>query len=209
MKKNVKNLSYYLKLKYPITITEKEEDGKKYFAVDIPDLPGCGAHGSSLEEALESLEEAKKLWIEVSLERDLSIPEPISEDAFSGNYLLRIPPRLHMQLTENAKKENLSLNKYMRNILESNLSTDMVLKRIDELNERVKNIEKKLLTPESTSVYTDITPLSFSFVNAAGSSLEAMNNASAWVTGKPMSGFMLGVKEESRIKDRPIERKEA
>jgi predicted RNase H-like HicB family nuclease len=41
----------------------KEPDGK--YAVDIPDLPGCGTFGPSVEEAYRRLvEEAIPLWLE-------------------------------------------------------------------------------------------------------------------------------------------------
>lgn len=83
-----KNLSYYMALNYPITVRKYiENNGKEYFAVEIPDLPGCGTHGATLlEEALKRLDESKKLWIEASLKRDLDIAEPVDKDNFSGNF---------------------------------------------------------------------------------------------------------------------------
>jgi len=72
-----KDLSYYLSLRYHIVIEKYTEyDGREYFAAEIPDLPGCGAEGKTVDEALERIWEAKKAWIEVRLERGLDIPEP-------------------------------------------------------------------------------------------------------------------------------------
>jgi len=127
-----KDLSYYLDLNYPITITKDEENGNLYFEAEIPDLPGCGAHGETIEEALKKLDEAKQLWIEVSLERGHHIPEPIAEDEFSGKFLLRIPARLHMQLTKAARKENMSLNQYIRSLLEKQLDINALAEIIVE-----------------------------------------------------------------------------
>jgi len=68
---------YYLGLRYPVVIEKfTEYNGEERFGAEIPDLPGCGAEGRTKEEALERLREAKRAWIEVSLERGLDVPEP-------------------------------------------------------------------------------------------------------------------------------------
>ena len=137
-----KDLSYYLSLDYPIMINKEIDLGKTYFVAEIPDLPGCGAHGETIDAAMKSLDEARRLWIEVSYEKGLDIPEPVSEDEFSGKFLLRVPPRLHMELSKNAEKENMSLNQYIRNTLERNINFDTVLKRIDSLERNVSENRK-------------------------------------------------------------------
>jgi len=72
-----KDLSYYLSLRYHIVIKKDfDYDGKGYYVAEIPDLPGCGAEGKTVDEALERIWEAKRAWIEVRLERGLNIPEP-------------------------------------------------------------------------------------------------------------------------------------
>jgi len=72
-----KDLSYYLSLRYHIVIKKDfDYDGKGYYIAEIPDLPGCGAEGKTVDEALEKIWEAKRAWIEVRLERGLNIPEP-------------------------------------------------------------------------------------------------------------------------------------
>ena len=134
-----KDLKYYLGLNYPITIEKYTEyDEKEYFAVEIPDLPGCGAEGKTIEEALKNLEEAKRAWIEVSIEKGLDIPEPATEDQFSGKFLLRIPARLHRKLALNAKKANTSLNQYIRSVLESALHEDQVIKLLEEQKKEIQ-----------------------------------------------------------------------
>lgn len=137
-----KDLNYYLNLNYPITLSQDEENGKVYFEAEIPDLPGCGAHGETIEEALKKLDEAKKLWFEVSLERNLPIPEPASEDLFSGKFLLRIPAKLHMQLTKAARKDDVSLNQYIRNSLEKQIDINKLIDIIDEISTKVDKLTK-------------------------------------------------------------------
>lgn len=46
------------------------------FIVEVPELPGCMADGSTVEEAIKNSELIIKEWIEVALERGLEVPEP-------------------------------------------------------------------------------------------------------------------------------------
>ncbi len=69
-----KDLEYYISLPYRVEIYP-EPDGNGYTA-EIPDLPGCLTCADTLEEAWEMIEDAKHGWIEVALERGISIPEP-------------------------------------------------------------------------------------------------------------------------------------
>ncbi len=152
-----KDLSYYLNLKYPYTITEDTHEGKNYFIAEIPDLPGCGAHGRSIEDVKKKLEKAKELWIEISLKKGLSIPEPVSEDEFSGKFLLRIPAKLHMKLTLGAKKEDLSLNQYIRKILENNLTLESISSELKELREKVNELSSsKVIDSTAQFVGTEL-----------------------------------------------------
>ena len=76
MKIPAKDLTYYLSLPYSILLTPlSEEDGGGWF-VEIPELPGCMSDGESQQEALENIEDAKKLWLESSLVHGDPIPEP-------------------------------------------------------------------------------------------------------------------------------------
>ena len=61
-------------VKYEIIIYWSDED--RAFVADVPQLPGCMAHGSSQEEALKNVNEAVKLWIDTALEFGDSVPEP-------------------------------------------------------------------------------------------------------------------------------------
>jgi len=60
--------------KYEIIIFWSEED--KAFVADVPELPGCMAHGSSHGDALRNAEEAIALWLETAHEIGRSIPQP-------------------------------------------------------------------------------------------------------------------------------------
>ena len=60
--------------KYEIFIYWSEEDGA--FVAEVPELPGCLAHGSSHEESLATAKTAMQLWIDTAREFGDPIPEP-------------------------------------------------------------------------------------------------------------------------------------
>jgi predicted RNase H-like HicB family nuclease len=60
--------------KYETIIYWSEED-KSYLA-EIPELPGCMAHGDTYETALANIQEAMQLWIDTAVEFGDPVPEP-------------------------------------------------------------------------------------------------------------------------------------
>jgi len=59
---------------YQILVAWSEED--QSFWAQVPDLPGCIAHGRSREEALENAKFAIELYLEDLSETGDSVPEP-------------------------------------------------------------------------------------------------------------------------------------
>ena len=60
--------------KCEIIIFWSEED--QVFIAEVPELPGCAAHGDSPESALASCEEAIELWLDTARESGRPTPEP-------------------------------------------------------------------------------------------------------------------------------------
>ena len=50
--------------KYAVIISWSEDPGDEVFVADVPELPGCTAHGDTHEEALENAQEAIAFWLE-------------------------------------------------------------------------------------------------------------------------------------------------
>lgn len=46
------------------------------FVVEVPELPGCMAHGTTHDQALANAKEAMRLWIDTAQEFGDSIPAP-------------------------------------------------------------------------------------------------------------------------------------
>jgi predicted RNase H-like HicB family nuclease len=60
--------------KYEVIIYWSNED--EAVVAEVPELPGCAAHGSTQEEALAHAQEAMNLWIEAAKEFGDPVPEP-------------------------------------------------------------------------------------------------------------------------------------
>lgn len=60
--------------KYEIILYWSDDD--EAFIAEVPELPGCAAHGSNPQEALEHCQEAIGLWLDSAREFGRPIPEP-------------------------------------------------------------------------------------------------------------------------------------
>ncbi|MBA3712521.1 MAG: type II toxin-antitoxin system HicB family antitoxin [Pyrinomonadaceae bacterium] len=63
--------------KYEIIIYWSNEDN--VFVAEVPELPGCMAHGDTHATALANANEAIQLWIDTAHEDGISVPEPKGE----------------------------------------------------------------------------------------------------------------------------------
>ena len=60
--------------KYEIILYCSGQD--QVFVAEVPELPGCMAHGDSHEGALANAKEAVQLWIDMAKEFGDPVPEP-------------------------------------------------------------------------------------------------------------------------------------
>ena len=63
--------------KYEIILYWSEAD--EAFVAEVPQLPGCMAHGDTQEAALDSVNRAMDLWIDTAREFGDPVPEPKGE----------------------------------------------------------------------------------------------------------------------------------
>ena len=106
------NVNDYLKLPYTFQIQKIEDESGSYYHGRIAELDGCQSTGETFDEAYECLQEALEGYIELKLERGLSIPIPKTEEDYSGKFILRVPKSLHHRLAIEAQREGVSLNQY-------------------------------------------------------------------------------------------------
>lgn len=105
----MKNLDYYMDIKYKVEIVKEDEGG---YVVSIPELKGCITTADDIKEGMELIEDAKYEWIKAALDSNYIIPEPDFLETYSGQFKLRIPKSLHMELAEKSKEEGISMNQY-------------------------------------------------------------------------------------------------
>jgi len=60
--------------KYEIIIFWSEED--QAYISEIPELPGCMAHGDTHDSALSNIKDAAQLWLKTAREFGDPIPKP-------------------------------------------------------------------------------------------------------------------------------------
>jgi predicted RNase H-like HicB family nuclease len=46
------------------------------YVVDMPELPGCMAHGATRQQAIKNAEDAIQFWIKIAREDGVEIPQP-------------------------------------------------------------------------------------------------------------------------------------
>ena len=146
MQTEVKDLNHYMGIAYPVRLTHRLDEDDPYWFAEIPDLPGCMADGATPDEAIADLEHAKALWIENHIADGYDIPEPVDPQGYSGKLSLRIPKSLHRRLADQAKREGVSLNQHIMNVLASQAGAMGQVHGIREVTDRILSSR---LNPES------------------------------------------------------------
>ncbi|SRR5258708_6356189 len=109
----MKDLKYYLGLKYPVELVETDSG----FVVSHPDLPGCASFGDTVVDALNSLDEVRRLWLEGQVEANGVAPEPRVPENYSGKFVVRLPKWLHRMLENESSRQACSLNTLVVSLL--------------------------------------------------------------------------------------------
>ncbi|MCC5833947.1 MAG: type II toxin-antitoxin system HicB family antitoxin [Opitutales bacterium] len=60
--------------KYEVVVYWDKAD--RIFVADVPELPGCMAHGQTKTKAIQHAEAAIALWIQTARADGISVPEP-------------------------------------------------------------------------------------------------------------------------------------
>jgi RNA polymerase sigma-B factor len=112
-------------LPYRISIVRDQAKGHEWTA-QAEELPGCQAHGDSVEEAIRGIDAAIEEWIEDALAKGREVPDPRTAASYSGRLMLRMPRSLHAELSGAADREGVSLNQFIATSLERALASSAV-----------------------------------------------------------------------------------
>ena len=114
----MRTLEEYMRLPYRMEIIPDTIEGG--FAVRFPELPGCLTCADTMEEAVRNAADCKREWLAAAIEDGTPIPEPMTDEDYSGQFKLRIPKSLHKSLAEHSKAEGISMNQYCLYLLTKN-----------------------------------------------------------------------------------------
>jgi antitoxin HicB len=103
----------YLRLPYTIEVVRDEGVDYTGWFARVLELPGCMSQADSFDEVDEMIQDAMRAWIETALEKKIAIPEPRSNEHYSGKFVIRVPRSLHKELVEAAERNGVSLNTFV------------------------------------------------------------------------------------------------
>lgn len=116
--KSEKPIAYYLDLPYTIEfIPDKSDPDHPVWFAFVRELKGCMTEADDFEAAARQIRDAMHEWIADAIEAGDPVPEPMSEDEFSGKFSVRLPKSLHRDLVRRAEREGVSLNQYITSVL--------------------------------------------------------------------------------------------
>lgn len=147
MQKN--SIEYYLALDYDIKVVAVIDDDEREYKAFSEDLGEYAIYGigKTKVEAIENFEIMKKEMLEYYIENNIQIPEPVkrSEVFYSGKFVLRTTPFIHEKLVKLADSEDVSLNQFINNILNSYITTQNILSMArSQLQDLLGNCEKNI-----------------------------------------------------------------
>src|SRR5580693_2505618 len=94
---------------YAYRVTWSAEDGEH--VATVAEFPSLSWLAPTPAEALEGLADAvRDVLADLAASGEL-IPEPISERAYSGRFVVRVPEEVHRRLAREAAEQHVSLNR--------------------------------------------------------------------------------------------------
>src|SRR4029453_7144953 len=103
---------------YRVLIAPNRDDAEGHeWTAQADELPGCHAHGDTVEQAVVAIGDAIDEWIQDALAKGREVPEPRTSGSYSGRLMLRMPRSLHAELSGAAEREGVSLNQFIASSL--------------------------------------------------------------------------------------------
>jgi antitoxin HicB len=112
-----RTIEAYLDLPYHIEIVRDDSGEQPGWMARVLEFPGCLTQAENFEDLGQLVREAMRGWIEIGLEDGQPIPEPFTDEEYSGKFVVRVPRSLHRQLVEAAKQDGVSLNAFVNVVL--------------------------------------------------------------------------------------------
>ncbi|HEX5726602.1 MAG TPA: type II toxin-antitoxin system HicB family antitoxin [Longimicrobiaceae bacterium] len=106
--------------RYSLNVFWSSEDDA--FIATSPEFPRLSGFGSTVAEALQSMEEVLGEAIATYREEGWPLPEPYDHAQFSGKFQVRLSRSQHAELTRRADAEGVSMNALVTQYVSAGLS---------------------------------------------------------------------------------------
>ena len=130
--------------RYSLNVFWSDEDQSYICTSSL--FPGLMAFGETKENAVIEGEIALEGILQTLKQEGTQIPEPDILEAFSGQFTLRLPQSLHRKLTEDAKREGISLNQ----LILFRLSTSEG--KIETIKMVIEKIEQQIIVHQTNNI---------------------------------------------------------
>lgn len=116
------------------------DDDNEYIGL-CREFPSISAFGETHEQALANIKEEIAYILSWMEEEGEQIPLPVKDIDYSGRLLLRLPKRLHKELAQQAKLNDVSINQFIMNVLSENLYSSQMSNCIGQIRETAAEIK--------------------------------------------------------------------
>lgn len=130
--------------KHAISIKWSDEDNG--FIAKIPGIQALSAFGDTREEALSELNIASEAYFESLKKARKPLPAEEKIIPYSGQIRLRMPKSLHLDLSNKAKDEGVSLNTYIVTLLSERHIGRNLLKEVAALKRNLEIMNSRIMT---------------------------------------------------------------
>lgn len=120
-KNKIKDLNYYMRLKWTYTIEQDVDSGKDFYIIRLNELPGVCTDAETVEEGMKAIKEPMKAAIKLYMSNGEEVPEPIKEEDYPGNISYRTSSRRHCKLAREAQRRKKSLSKLLDELIDQSI----------------------------------------------------------------------------------------
>lgn len=111
----MRTLEEYMSMAYKMEI--RADSAEPGYIVKFPELPGCITCADTLERALENAQDAKRVWLEGSIEDGYPIPEPAAAHEPIDRFEITLPASMIYAIAHASRRDGVSVNQFCMDAL--------------------------------------------------------------------------------------------